>query len=534
MRTRYQIARRDFRPQGTDEAGRILLRLSVLAIAMLIQVHVANGQSAEDAFRFAERFPGTGAKQLGMAGVSRAGMPDWTTVATNPAGLGWMKRTQVLGSLNTWSTLDASLYQVGSFNSSLDTESSYTRLGNAGYVYKAPVARGSMAFAIGYNQMNSFRRNLFFSGENGSNSITDFFLPLPGEFELVQEDGDDAVPFTDDDFTTAVFTRPLSTVAFETFGIDLDQGLIESGSDVPFLPAVVRGTVSQTGEVFEEGGTEEFTISGAAEVSPNVMVGAGLNLAHGNYRFSRFFDEVDINNENDGSGITTDFESLRLNEALYSNMWGVNLRTGVSAAVTSQLRIGMTVETPTQYSVSEDFTMNLDTFFDNGDSFTDRVNVLNDYTLTTPWRLGGGAALTLSMITISADAEFVDWSQLRLKSKTRADFSFDDVNRGIRRDYNSVVNANIGAALKLGRKVTIRGGYAVQPDPRPTETLDRSKEFISAGIGFRFQRIFEIDLGWTNERFQDRYQPYVEVENAPIVTEDITRNRVALGLRFYL
>ncbi len=522
MRVCFQIAKTN------------LLRLSVIFAALLVQVHVAKAQSAEDAFRFSERFPATGAKQLGMAGVSRAGMPDWTTVATNPAGLGWMKRTQVLGSLNSWSTQDASLYQIGSFNSSLDTESSYTRLGNAGYVYKAPVARGSMAFAIGYNQMNSFRRNLFFSGENASNSITDFFMPLPGEFELVEDDGPDAVPFTDDDFITAVFSRPLSSVAFETFGIDLDQGLIEAGSDVPFLPAVVRGTVLQTGEVFEEGGTEEFTFSGAAEVAPNVMLGVGLNLAHGNYRFSRFFNEVDINNDNDGTGITTDFESLRLNESLYSNMWGVNLRSGVSAAVTPQLRLGMTVETPTQYSVSEDFTMNLDTFFDNGDSFTDRINVLNDYTLKTPWRFGGGAALTLSMITISADAEYVDWSQLQLKSKNRGDFSFDDVNRGIRRDYDAVVNANIGAALKLGRKVTLRAGYAVQPDPRPTETLDRSKEFFSAGIGIRFQRIFEIDLGWTNEQFKDLYQPYVEVDDAPIITEDITRNRVAVGLRFYL
>ena len=73
-------------------------------------------------------------------------------------------------------------------------------------------------------------------------------------------------------------------MAFETFGIDLDQGLIDAGSDVPFLPAVVRGTVSQTGEVFEEGGTEEFTLSGASEVVHDVMLGFGINFAHGKSR----------------------------------------------------------------------------------------------------------------------------------------------------------------------------------------------------------------------------------------------------------
>jgi hypothetical protein len=518
----------------SDTIRTSLLAFGLATTTMLAHVGAASGQSAEDAFRLSERFPATGSVQLGMAGASRAGLADWTTVATNPAGLGWMKRTQVVGSLNSWSTNDAAIFQSGGFNNSLDTQSGHTRLGNAGYVYKAPVARGSMAFAIGYNQMNSFRRNLFFVGDNGTNSITDFFMPLPGEFQLVYEDGDDAVPNTDDDFVTAVFSRPLSSIAFETFGIDLDQGLIDQGSSVPFLPAVVQGTVSQTGEVFEEGGTEEFTFGSAGEVSKDVMLGVGLNFAHGNYKFSRFFREVDVNNDNDGSGITTDFESLRLNEALYSNMWGVNLRSGISAAITPALKIGLTVESPTKYSVNEDYTMTLDTFFDNGDSFTDRINAVNDYTLRTPWRFGGGAAYSLSMITVSADAEYIDWSQMELRSKTRGDFSFDDVNRGIRQDYSGVVNANFGAALRLGRKVTIRGGYAVQPDPRSTEKLDRTKQFLSAGIGFQFQRVFEIDLGWTNEQFDDQYQPYLEVDDAPVVFEKITRNRVALGMRFNL
>ena len=84
-----------------------------------------------------------------------------------------------------------------------------------------------------------------------------------------------------------------------------------------------------------------------------------------------------------------------------------------------------------------------------------------------------------------------------------ANSSGSHVNRAIRQDYDAVVNANIGAALKLGRKITLRGGYAVQPDPRPTEELDRSKQFFSAGIGYLFQWVFEIDLGWTTE-FQRR------------------------------
>lgn len=494
----------------------------------------ATAQSAEDAFRIAQRFPGSGAKQLGMAGVSRAGLADWTAVTSNPAGLAWMEQGQLLGSLNNWTTEDASLYRSGSFSNPLDSESSNTRLGNVGYVYKAPVARGSMAFGIGYNQLNSFRRDLFFEGENGMNSITDFFMPLPGEFELVEDDGSDGEPNTGDEFLTAEFFRPVSELAYETFAIDLDQGLVDAGNEVPFLPAVVRGTVLQSGDVFEEGGTEEFTISGATEVAKNVMIGAGFNFAHATYRFNRFFNEVDINDDNDGTGITTDFESLDLNEELHSNMWGVNLRSGLSAAVTPNLKLGLTVETPTSYSVSEDFSMTLDTFFDNGDAFNDRIDVVNEYTLQTPWRFGGGLSVNFSALTLSADAEYVDWSQLKIESKSRGDFSFDEINRHIRRDYDAVVNAGIGGELELGGMFVLRGGYAVQPDPRETESLDRTRQYISGGVGFRLQRVVEIDIGWTNEQFEDRYQPYVEVNDAPLVLEDVTRNRVGVGVRFYL
>jgi hypothetical protein len=391
-----------------------------------------------------------------------------------------------------------------------------------------------MAFGIGYNQLNSFERGLFFDGENGMNSITDFFMPLPGEFDLVIDDGPDSEPNTGDEYYTAEFSRPLSDIAYQTYAIDLDQGLIEAGSSVPFLPAVVRGTVSQSGEVLEEGGTEEFSVSAATEVAKGVMVGAGLNFAHATYRFNRYFDEVDIDNANDGTGISTDFESLTLNEALRSNMWGVNVRAGLSAAVTPNLRLGLTVETPTSYSVSEDFTMLLDTYFDNGDAYSDQINVFNDYGLFTPWRFGGGLSFDLSILTVSADAEYVDWSQLEFKPEYEDDFSFVEVNRTIRRDYNAVVNAALGGELRVGEMVRLRGGYAFHPDPRDTETLDRSKQFISAGIGLQFNRRFEVDLGWTNEQFDDQYRPYVEVDNAPVVQEEVTRNRVAVGVRFYL
>ena len=80
-----------------------LQRLLTLVVALAItgvasSPGTAVAQTDEDAFRFSQRDPATGARLLGMAGASAAGIADWSTVYTNPAGLGWIKRQQAVGS----------------------------------------------------------------------------------------------------------------------------------------------------------------------------------------------------------------------------------------------------------------------------------------------------------------------------------------------------------------------------------------------------------------------------------------------------
>jgi len=510
------------------------LRTVAVLTALLTVASQAIAQTDEDAYRFVARAPATGAIQIGMGGASRAGLGDWTDAASNPAGLGWLEKHQLAGALTNWNTRDEATYQLGNFSSFDQSDSNYLALLNAGYVYKAPVIKGSLAVGIGYNQTNSFNRELMFDGNNNANSITDYFMPLPTEFDIIQEAGADGQIGTDDDEYRPEFTRSLSFLAFETYAIDFDLGLFDNGDPVPFLPAVVTGTVSQTGQVYEDGQTGEFTIASAIEAVPNVMVGGGINIAYGRYDFSRTFEEVDIQNANDGTGITTDFESLTLTDGLKTDLIGANLRLGMSAKVNPQLMLGLTVETPTYYAVDEDYSTTLNTYFDNGDAYEQSLSGLNEYEIDTPWRLGGGLSYSIAGLTLAADAEYVDWSQLRLKAKDNADnFVYDDINQFIKREYDAVLNTHLGGSYDFGT-VIIRAGYALQPDPRPTGDLDRDREYVSAGVGFKIQDTIQLNVGWMQEQFDDRYQPYTEVDGAPVVSEKVTRDRVSVGIRVTL
>jgi long-subunit fatty acid transport protein len=280
----------------------------------------------------------------------------------------------------------------------------------------------------------------------------------------------------------------------------------------------------------------ELAIGGAVEASRDVMVGLGLNIVFGDYRFESLFDEFDVNNANDGGGFTTDFESVTMTESIETDMVGVNVRAGVSADVADGLRVGLALETPTYYAVEETYSTRIETTFDNGDAFSELTSGSSEYELKTPWRFTGGLSYTMSGLTVSADAELVDWSQMRLEASTgRDELYFDDVNREIRRKYEPTINARFGAEYDLG-SIALRGGYAVSPNPLDSDVvsedvLDASRQYVSAGIGFSVRDDFEINVGWMREMFDDQYAPYTEVENAPFVVEDVARDRIAVGVR---
>jgi predicted porin len=221
-------------------------------------------------------------------------------------------------------------------------------------------------------------------------------------------------------------------------------------------------------------------------------------------------------------------------------MIGASLRGGVTARVAPGIRVGLNIETPTFYAIDEEFSTKLETFFDNGDVYdygfrSDETAGAGefDYEILTPWRAGAGLAFTADVFQVFADAEFVDWSQMTLDSDL---YNFSSENQAIRQDYDPVVNARVGGEYYLGNLV-LRGGFAFQPDPREGEartaggeTLDRSKTYFSAGLGYRFADQFRVDLGWMQERFDDQFLPYTEVTDAPIVDEQVLRNRFALGV----
>lgn len=509
-----------------------LWALIIGAASVALVATPAAAQDGTDALRFMQRLPGLSTATAGMGGAGTAGRTDAGAFTTNPAGLGWNQSSWFSIDLVNQNTTEEATFTAPGSESFLESDVSTTGLGSLAYAYRVPTLRGTLVVGAGFNQVQSFSRSLYYEGTNNANSVTDFFMPLPGEFTLE----------SDDDGVFPSFTRDLSFIAFETFGIDLVPDLVDSGDPVPFLPAVSAGTIAQEGWVEEKGRMSELNFAGSVEVAPNVMVGASLNLPFGNYEYFRSHSEIDILDDNDGQDGTTDFTGLTFQESFSSDMIGVNLRAGLSAKVGPGARVGLTVETPTYLSVDEDYTTLLDVSFDNGDRFVygDAINETAgsgtfEYSITSPWKVGIGGHVSTGGLTLMGDVEWVDWSQLELNA---SEYSFADENLEIQRALDAVLNVRLGAEYVMN-PLSLRAGWALYPDPRDANSplaadnlVDRGRQFVSAGLGYAFSEQVSASLSWTRSMWDDQFSPYAEVAGAPTVQEDVTRDRIAIGFTF--
>ena len=225
----------------------------MLALFVLTFAPTASAQTGEDALRFSERSPATGARSVGIAGTGIAGIGDYSALYTNPAGLGYVKSSVVAGGLNIISSQDETVFQTPNFENSREASLSETRLGNLAYLYKAPTRQGSFVVGLAYNQIGTFERQLDFSGRNATNSITDSFLPYADEYE-VDQDADGYFP---------VFFSAIPEIAYFGGAIEFLSENVEDPTAPLFYQAVMPGTtIEQVGEVIEDGQMNELSLGG--------------------------------------------------------------------------------------------------------------------------------------------------------------------------------------------------------------------------------------------------------------------------------
>ncbi len=491
----------------------------ICLLTILANMQNAFSQNISDAVRYSYLTYGATGRNAGVSNSLGALGTDFGSISQNPGGLGWYRSSEFNFSLATTAyNTDASLF--GTNNESLTSSVRRFGLPSVGFVFNnQPVGSKwkNLNFAMGYNQVASFRQEYAFKGTS-KGSIMDYFVEQAQGKTVNQLD----------DFSTRL--------AYNAYGIyDPDES---NTNDKEWTSDFTNGQlVSKSQDVINKGFLSEILLAFGANYNDRVALGASIGIPVLRYETQKYYSE-----DNSGPDSIPLFNSLSWNENVEATGAGVNLKLGASFRPIQAVRLGVAIHTPTALAISESYDNSLVYDFTvNGQNYNDKQRSPQgeyDYSLFTPWRFIGNAGIIVAKHGfLSAEIEYVDYPNASFKFNNTAD---DPDAKEYERSLNKEIGQNLksGVNYRLGGEVAFgnfraRAGYGILATPYANDT--KTNQTYSFGLGARLEQ-FYFDLGYVHAQEQQSYKPYVvsEVYSQPIVNTELKSDRILLtvGFRF--
>lgn len=498
------------------------MKKTLLILSGIIAYTAGFTQEPADALRYSWYVPGGSARTQAVGGAMGSLGGDITASFVNPAGLAFYK---------TGDFIFSPIYQLQKTKATyLDrTEREKTnRLtwGTTGFVIGSGDGRGSvrnMAFSIAMNRTADFNGDILYRGQNNQSSFSQKF---------VEELNNSGIR------DTRVETEfPLgSSLVYNTHWINPvvnGSGQIES-----FITAAPVSTgLNQQYKVKNRGGITEFALGMAVNLKEKLMIGGSLGIPVLSYRRETEFVEGDATtnpNNNFDYGIFSD--------NLKTSGVGVNLKAGLIYKPAEFWRVGLSVHSPTLYSLKDKYEASVvlnDDVADDQAWTDDTRRYTNDqpsefkYLLVTPYRVIGSVSYVLREIEdvtkqkgfLTADVEYVNYKASSFQ--TDEDNNNDEatknylksLNGAVDKAYKSALNFRAGGELKF-TTIMVRLGAAYYGNPYKDIKGEKGRKInLSGGLGYRNKGFF-IDLTYVHAMNKDVNFAY-RLESAPYYAANI-------------
>ncbi|MBU1009565.1 MAG: hypothetical protein KKD74_05465 [Bacteroidetes bacterium] len=480
-------------------------------IALFLGLFTAmNAQDQTDALRYSQVFYQGTARSMAMGNAFGALGADFSSLSTNPAGIGFYRSSEFTVSPEIYSRKTGSTYN-GRFGE--DARTNFD-LSNLGFVLTTKVPEGSSQtpwkfyqFAFGMNRSNTFSNRMFIEGDNQDHSKIDVYL----------------------DEAYGVDYRILEDEASGRYGFDLYPAwyvyLIDTipGYRDQYTSPVPQGGIRQQQSVTTWGSTNEWLFSGGANLNDKLFIGATVGLP-----FVRYFKESTYT-EFDVADTIAGFDYWNYKERLTTKGWGINLKLGVIVWPVDWLRLGAAFHTPTAfYDLTDYYTTTTDAKLGPDYNVKSSPNGQYNYSLTTPLRAIGSMGIIVGKYgLLSADYEFVNYATARLRAP---DYTFSDENSVIRNDYQSTYNLRFGTEWRY-TNFSFRGGYAIYGSPYANQQNNGEMRTYSFGLGYN-EGNFGLDLAYVHGSMQQDYYLYSSENYTTNATkQDLNSNNFVLTLR---
>lgn len=489
----------------------------ILAISLMV-TSSTYAQYTSDALRFSQFENAVDARFGAMGGTKSAVGGNISSIYGSPGGLGMFSKSE----FSLTPELNLKNNSLTAYGANSDATKNYMDLSNVGVVFHSRTYKSgdtkkgllSLNLGIGYQKRATYKNEFNFGGNENNNGLGNFFAQ---ESNADQGTGaqNDALNLSSD-VNYAAYYGFLTT-------------LTPSGN--PAYTRLPDANASQTNQVMRSGGSSEVDFSIGTNFSNKVFIGVGLGLASFNYssieetrETGTYTDPVNNSNNNPYSAI------YRRN--FDTDGSGVNLKLGMILKPTSELSVGLNLESPTWFNVSDNYSESLNA---QNENYSQSESYPFEYNLQTPLKLNGGLAYFIGdKGFISADVGFADYSSVKFTTNSSGSLE-NSTNMEIKRLYKNTVNYSLGGEFKVNESFLLRAGFRSTGNPyQNLDDKDYTIKSISGGLGYRFGDYY-LDAALINSNSNLSYSNYtLNNGNQPFASIETRTNRISLtfGVRF--
>jgi len=495
------------------------MKLQFILAGMLFGIPAAVfAQSAGEVMSFTRSSTFGSARSVAMGNATTAVGADVFNAAQNPAGLGLFRKSTI--------TLTPSIDFIGAKTNYLGQTERGSRgnfgLDQIGFAVnnrlRASISGASgwksLTYGFFYTKTNSFQSNVRVQTGNSKNSLLDYFTADANSYGLNKLDPLGSQLAYD---SYLLFQNPNGLFLNDTYG---------NGQMQQSISREIRGSQS------------EYNISLGANYNDKLYLGASIGLPVFRY------ENTEVTQERDAANNYYPTKDFTYTRTITDRGTGINGRFGAIFAPVPLFRIGLSLLTPTFYSVSDQaqatLVANYDTAIVQGQSSFSAASQLNqfNYKLTNPFKATLGLVkLFKENALLSADLDYLDYSTTAMRAKGYADFA-GNINDSIAHLYGPAFNLRLGGEYRVG-SMAFRAGYAHYGSPF-NSNLDnmggpQAIQSISMGIGMREQSGGFLDITLVDEWQKAFTYPY-RISNESNYGYTTTQNRIRLligmGVRF--
>jgi long-subunit fatty acid transport protein len=481
----------------------------LLFLAILLFHQYGYAQTAEDALRYSRIYYGGTARFNGLSGAFGAVGADFSTLATNPAGLGLYR-----GSEMTFTIAPNIAYTSSTYNGTAASDNRVNfGLGNFGAIFNINTANQpkagilkSVNIGFGFNRQNDFNNRAFIHGVNMENSLMQSYVNILNGNYTPPSEVETEFPFD--------------------IGLAYNANLIVYDSLKGYWCDAKSGGVAQDKTITSYGSINELDFSVGANLADKLFLGFTIGVPFLNYYESSIYRETRV------VPTVPTFRSLNYYNDLHTRGTGYNFKFGLIYKPTDWIRIGAAIHSPTWYpGMKDEWAASIQSSFDS--TYWNRTVYspigYYDYRMKTPFRAMGNIAFIVGQYgLISADYEFVNYSQTRFNSSFD---SYSDLNNEIQSSFQSWGNLRLGTEWRL-MDFRIRGGFAYFSNPYTGGGNNSERYQFSGGLGYR-SKYFFADLTYVYSRMTQSYYLYdATMVNPAEITNYSHSILTTFGVRF--